>query len=61
MQDTQIDRDDKHAYTLQANQSKRFMQNSWQMQAMMCKQEKLYYSASNQAIQVSSTRQDMSA
>jgi hypothetical protein len=60
MQDTQVDRDDKHAYTLQANQSKRVMQNSRQMQAMMCKQGKLYYSASNRDNQVSSTRQDMS-
>jgi hypothetical protein len=59
-QATQVDRDDKHAYTLQANQSKRVMQNSRQMQAMVCKQGKLYYSASNWAIQVSSTRQDMS-
>jgi hypothetical protein len=50
MHDTQVDRDDKHTYTLQANQSKRVMQNSWQMQAMMCKQGKLYYSTSNRAI-----------
>jgi hypothetical protein len=60
MQDTQVDRNDKHAYTLQANQSKRVMQNSRQVQAMMCKQGKLYYSASNRAIQLSSTHQDMS-
>jgi hypothetical protein len=60
MQDTQVNRDDKHAYTLKANQSKRVMQNSRQMQAMMCKKGKLYYSASNRAIQISSTRQDMS-
>jgi hypothetical protein len=33
MQDTQVDQDDKHTYTLQANQSKRVMENSWQMQS----------------------------